>query len=63
MLGFEDLKISILERKVADIEKRIEEIESFVKILKQQGEVKSDYECDPGFMIPSDREGVKRNDD
>lgn len=63
MLGFEDLKISILERKVDKLEKRIEELETFVKILKQQGEVKSGYECDPGFLVPSDQEGVKRNDD
>ena len=59
MLGFEDLKISILERKVDELEKRIEELESFVKILKSQWDVKSGYECDPGFLVPSDREGGK----
>lgn len=60
MINFE---VSILERKVDKLEKRIEELEAFVKILKTQGEVKSGYECDPEFMIPSDREGVKKNDD
>ena len=52
MLGFE---ISILERKVEDIEKRIEALEAFVKILKKQ------YECDPVFLVPS--EGFMRGEE